>query len=173
MDGGSLRLSDADRERAVADLKTHAAAGRLSMEELPERVAAAYAAETFGELADLMHDLPVAHDETVPAPVRRSPIWPGLAPFTEVVELPVPRERIHGLVLERLAPSLASHGYDLVDVEDDRLDFQLHQRVLLLFHHRRFDVRIALTDLGGGRTRLVASGSAPRDVRRAFAGLRD
>ena len=42
----ALRLSDFDREQAVDDLKAHAAAGRLSVDELAERVAGAYGAST-------------------------------------------------------------------------------------------------------------------------------
>ncbi|WP_448614884.1 DUF1707 SHOCT-like domain-containing protein [Modestobacter sp. URMC 112] len=53
-----LRASDADRA-AVADvLGAHMSAGRLSVAEYDERLARAYAARTFGELAELTTDLP-------------------------------------------------------------------------------------------------------------------
>ena len=45
------RASDQERERAVAEIRDHFTAGRLSEEELDERVAAAYAARTQRELA--------------------------------------------------------------------------------------------------------------------------
>jgi hypothetical protein len=53
-----VRVSDAERERAVADLREHFAAGRLTDDELSERVSAAYAARTAGELATVRADLP-------------------------------------------------------------------------------------------------------------------
>ena len=57
-----LRASDADRERVVDLLRDHAAAGRLSTEELEERTAAALAARTQGELDALLSDLPGRRD---------------------------------------------------------------------------------------------------------------
>lgn len=54
----TLRASDAERERTATLLRDHAAAGRLTTEELGERLDAAYAARTVGELAALAHDLP-------------------------------------------------------------------------------------------------------------------
>jgi hypothetical protein len=45
-----IRTSDADRERVTARLRDHFAEGRLTREELDERVTAALNARTFGEL---------------------------------------------------------------------------------------------------------------------------
>jgi hypothetical protein len=55
--GPAVRASDADRDRVAAGLQAAFAAGRLTMAELEERLAAAYAAGTEPELAALMHDL--------------------------------------------------------------------------------------------------------------------
>jgi len=55
----ALRASDADREQAVAELERHTAAGRLSLDEFEERVTRALAALTRGDLAAVLHDLPV------------------------------------------------------------------------------------------------------------------
>ncbi len=55
----TLRASDADRERLVAELNEHAVDGRLDTEDLEQRVQAAYAARTTGELDALRRDLPV------------------------------------------------------------------------------------------------------------------
>jgi Domain of unknown function (DUF1707) len=53
-----LRAADADRS-AVADLLgRHMATGRLTVAEYDERLARAYAARTYGELAELTADLP-------------------------------------------------------------------------------------------------------------------
>ena len=57
--GPAIRASDADRERLVAELNEHTVAGRLSTEDLEQRVQAAYAATTTGELAALRRDLPI------------------------------------------------------------------------------------------------------------------
>jgi Domain of unknown function (DUF1707) len=53
-----MRVSDADRERVTARLREHFAEGRLSSEELDERVSAALSAKTFGDLRSVMTDLP-------------------------------------------------------------------------------------------------------------------
>ena len=53
-----LRAGDTDREAVAAALGTHMAAGRLTLAEYDERLAQAYAARTFGELAELTADLP-------------------------------------------------------------------------------------------------------------------
>jgi hypothetical protein len=53
-----LRVSDEERERAAAEIREHFAAGRLTEEELDERIAAAYAARTQRELGALRADLP-------------------------------------------------------------------------------------------------------------------
>ncbi len=53
-----IRASDADRDRTVAALREHLAAGRLTTEEFDERLDKAYAAKTLGELDALMVDLP-------------------------------------------------------------------------------------------------------------------
>lgn len=53
-----VRASDAERELTVEKLQRSMGQGRLSTDEFDERVAAAYAATTRGELADLTRDLP-------------------------------------------------------------------------------------------------------------------
>jgi hypothetical protein len=55
----NLRASDADRDRIVEQLRQHTAEGRLTMDEFEQRMSAAYAAKTYGELAELTRDLPV------------------------------------------------------------------------------------------------------------------
>jgi hypothetical protein len=60
MDDASLRASDADREQAVAALREHMVAGRLTLEEFCARVEAALRSTIAGELAELQDDLPHA-----------------------------------------------------------------------------------------------------------------
>jgi hypothetical protein len=56
--GNEMRVSDAEREAAAAELQEHFASGRLNQEELDERLAAAFAAKTRGDLNALFTDLP-------------------------------------------------------------------------------------------------------------------
>jgi hypothetical protein len=68
-----LRLSDADRERLYELLSQHAAAGRITMEELERRVAVAAGLRTREEATALLDDLP-------PLPGRsQEPWWRGRA----------------------------------------------------------------------------------------------
>jgi hypothetical protein len=53
-----LRVSDAEREAAVATLRHHCGAGRLSLDDFADRTAQALAATSDGELAVLTADLP-------------------------------------------------------------------------------------------------------------------
>jgi hypothetical protein len=63
-----MRASDAEREAVVERLRTAAEEGRLTVEELAERIDGAYAATTRAELEPLTADLPAA------------PAWGGGAP---------------------------------------------------------------------------------------------
>jgi hypothetical protein len=57
-DQADLRASDEDRDRTAARLSGALAVGRLTSTEYAERLDAAYAARTLGELAPLTRDLP-------------------------------------------------------------------------------------------------------------------
>jgi len=71
MDDASLRASDADRERAVAALREHLVAGRLTLEEFCARVDAALRSTVAGELSRLQDDLP--HALVKSSDARRKP----------------------------------------------------------------------------------------------------
>lgn len=62
-----VRVSDSDRERAVASLREHLVQGRLSLEEFTQRMSAASNATTSTDLAELQRDLP----ESSAMPERR------------------------------------------------------------------------------------------------------
>jgi hypothetical protein len=66
------RASDAEREAVVARLRDAASEGRLTVEELAERIDAAYAARTRAELEPLTADLP--------SPEERAGFTPAAAP---------------------------------------------------------------------------------------------
>jgi len=65
----SIRVSDADRDRVTVQLRDHFAAGRITPDELDERLSAALNAKTFGDLRGIMSDLP----GPVPAPLGAAP----------------------------------------------------------------------------------------------------
>ena len=68
-DKGNLRASDADRERVADVLRQAAGDGRLTMEELDERLDAVYAAKTYAELEPITRDLPASGHVPAPSPV--------------------------------------------------------------------------------------------------------
>jgi hypothetical protein len=67
-----LRVSDADRERIAERLREAAGEGRLTVEELDERLDAAYAARTGSDLAPLTADLPEPAPGAEPAMQRHA-----------------------------------------------------------------------------------------------------
>lgn len=70
-----LRASDADRATVAETLGGHLSAGRLTVAEFDERLTRAYAARTYGELAELTTDLPAPEPASVAAPVKQpSPV---------------------------------------------------------------------------------------------------
>jgi Domain of unknown function (DUF1707) len=72
----SLRAGDLDRD-AVADvLREQHLAGRLESDEFQQRLDRCYAAKTYGELDELVADLPA---QEPPRRVRRPSRWPALA----------------------------------------------------------------------------------------------
>jgi hypothetical protein len=62
-----VRASDAEREAVADRLNGAVGEGRLTLEEFSERIAAAYAARTQGELRSLVDDLPTGSGPVVPA----------------------------------------------------------------------------------------------------------
>jgi hypothetical protein len=55
-----VRASDADRDAVLSELSEHFQVGRLTAAEFDERAGQALAARTWGELRDLLRDLPSA-----------------------------------------------------------------------------------------------------------------
>jgi hypothetical protein len=74
-----MRASDTDRERTADRLRTAAGHGRITLDELEERLEAAYAAKTYGELVPLTSDLPMedARPDSSPAAVPSSALVVG------------------------------------------------------------------------------------------------
>ena len=95
---GSMRVSDADRDRAIAELSEHYQAGRLTAEEFEDRTSRALQARTTADLADLFTDLPRRQAPTTgatatgaasTAPVAPARAWPARVPVAPVTILAV------------------------------------------------------------------------------------
>ncbi|MEZ0291761.1 MAG: DUF1707 domain-containing protein [Solirubrobacteraceae bacterium] len=70
-DAPETRVSDAEREAAADRLRTAGGEGRLTLEELGDRLGQAYGATTAGELEPLTADLPVRPAAPPATPARR------------------------------------------------------------------------------------------------------
>jgi class 3 adenylate cyclase len=70
------RVADADRDRAVTQLREHVVEGRLTLDEFSDRVGSALQARTRGDLEAVMADLP----DIAQSQVNRLPPEPGSAP---------------------------------------------------------------------------------------------
>ncbi len=81
---GRLRAADADREQVAAELTRHCGEGRLTADELSERLELAYLAVTLGELDVLVADLPA---EAPARSARRRVPTAGLAVVAALVAL--------------------------------------------------------------------------------------
>ncbi|WP_306214496.1 DUF1707 SHOCT-like domain-containing protein [Actinoplanes sp. RD1] len=94
-DVSHVRVSDADRNGVIARLQDATAEGRLSLDELDERIATALAARTWADLDPLVGDLPA---EPEPAAALAEP---------EDDEEPAPPLALVGAMLTLLIGGLA------------------------------------------------------------------
>ena len=185
-----LRASDDDRERAVASLRHHASVGRLTVDELDERIARAYAARWVRELEDLHADLPREPETAVAQPptLARGPWLPGRSSFHVRWHSPAGAHTTMRELMADVAPPMERFGYDITQRWDGRLRFERDVRptwtfvvavllfpvgLLALLHKARERVTIDLDEFDDGTTQLVANGIAPLPIRRAFADLQD
>jgi hypothetical protein len=79
--GYNVRVGDAEREAVAAQLREHYADGRLTLEELNERLDQAFAAKTKTDLNTVMRDLPQAAQPAAGMPYGgtgwQGSAWPG------------------------------------------------------------------------------------------------
>ncbi|HUA31205.1 MAG TPA: DUF1707 domain-containing protein [Streptosporangiaceae bacterium] len=85
---GDLRVSDAERDRAVSELSEHFQAGRLTSEEFDERSGQALRARTGGDLEVLFADLPRPQPSAMP-PSPASPPPASPAVYRRMLIVPV------------------------------------------------------------------------------------
>ncbi|MFB1042736.1 DUF1707 SHOCT-like domain-containing protein [Streptomyces chrestomyceticus] len=145
-DGGTqdeqaaMRASDADREQVAEILRDAAGDGRLTLEEVGERVESALRARTVGELARLTRDLPVS---PLPAESRDQP-----GRGKDVVEIDQRWGTLHRSgaweVPRRL--EVRMHGGDV------KLDFTEAE-----FSHARLDLDVQIS-VGGNLVLVVRPG---------------
>lgn len=77
-----MRAADTDRERVAEILRDAHTEGRLSQDELLERVDSVYTSRTFADLDRLIYDLPVVRRP--PSPVARRAPGTDPAPVVDV-----------------------------------------------------------------------------------------
>lgn len=186
-----LRASDADRE-AVADiLRAQCAAGRLDVSELEERLSAALAARTLGELDRLLADFPDGR-AAVRQPVREPAAphtvgLPGLRRFHYVDVFDRDRATVFAQAIDHIVPSMVRFGYDIATRDEPRMIvFEIRERpawvpwvcilgfplgLIALAYKDTQRVVVTFDEVDGDRTRITTAGLARRPVRRAFAEL--
>lgn len=114
----SIRASDLDRERVAKRLHAAALEGRISADELGERLGVAYAAMTFGDLDAVITDLPVPAAGAGLATRRMSRLTPARASRrTAMVSLALVVLALDLLVIDRLDTVLnEAHGMSIASV---------------------------------------------------------
>ena len=110
----SIRVSDADRDLALAELSEHFQTGRLTKEEFDDRSGRALQARTGRELGELFGDLPRSHAD-MPRTVS-SPAW-GVS-RSRTVRLAIACAIACVIIVDALFSSRSGHhvGFDLLPV---------------------------------------------------------
>jgi Domain of unknown function (DUF1707) len=103
-----MRASDADRDAVVSDLGEHFQAGRVTAAELDERTGRALTARTWGELRELLTDLPA----TRPAPPTPAAGSPSARPLLSPGRVAPPI--MAGLAVAALVLVVAYGGWGLM-----------------------------------------------------------
>ena len=179
-----LRASDADRERVIRALHRHHADGRITSEELEERIGTVWATKYVSELGAVTADLP---ELPAPAPpAAPAPRIPGRLEFSVQWHAPAPPSETMVGALQQLAPALSVAGYALRERTGDRIVFARPRTpgwvwpvviltfpfgLLALMARTEDRVTLELVPESDGSTFVYASGVAPLGLRRAFAEL--
>jgi hypothetical protein len=188
--GESLRASDRDREDVTEHLRKHCVEGRITLEELEERLEGVMAAATVADLSGFISDLPPPAaprnrtPATAPAPAKAGPV--GVFAFTHRVDVPASPGETSWQILSKLAPPLSDYGYELVTQSPTGLVFECKARppwtilaaifafpvgLIALTVRRNERIAISLEPGSAGGTAMIIHGNAPRRVRKAFLSL--
>ncbi|MFD0684652.1 DUF1707 SHOCT-like domain-containing protein [Actinomadura fibrosa] len=117
-----MRASDGDRERVAQVLRDAAGEGRLTLDELDQRLDAVYAAKTYADLEPITRDLPVpatAADPTAPRAVRYGPA-PDAPSWTWGVAIMSAFKRTGVWNVPRRFTAFAFWGGGKIDLRDAR-----------------------------------------------------
>jgi len=76
-----LRISDTDRDRTAEVLREAHAHGRITVDELDERLTSVYSAKTYADLVPITRDLPAVKDAAAPPQNVRSSRIGGMPRF--------------------------------------------------------------------------------------------
>ena len=156
--------SDREREATLLRLRAAHLEGRLETDEFEQRVERAQTARTRADLDSIQADLPERTPPDV-QPTTGVPWFPGRRPFVERKLLHAPVDQVREAAVTFIVPPLEGNGYLLHQEGDDVLVFTNRH------HGDRITVRFR--DAGDRRTLVLAHGTAPLNVRRAFARLDD
>jgi len=116
---GTMRASDADRDRVAEALREAYAEGRLDVEEHNERIDLAYKAKTLGELSPLVSDLPQRHTATVAGPAIAPPAMPAdYAPGTKITAVFAEQKRGGRWIVPSQTVAAAVFGSVTIDLRE-------------------------------------------------------
>ena len=134
-DRSLMRVSDADRDQTAEMLREAAGQGRISMDELHERLELAYTAKTYGDLAAVTRDLPQASTALSPATSSVPASRIGGTPRNKVsIAIMSGARRMGGWVLPRSYVAVAVMGGIELDLREARFseaEVTLHAYTLM------------------------------------------
>jgi hypothetical protein len=185
---GHIRASDAERNKVAEELRIHCQDGRITVEELEERIGQAMAARTIHQLAEVVADLPplASPGASAPAPVAATARGLGVRPFSYRIIFPAGAERTREVAFNTITPALDAFGYALERQSSRELEFGREERpvaaivaaivlfpigLLALLVRRELRVVVSLESRGPHETVMLIHGQAPRSVRESLAGL--
>src|SRR4051812_41438396 len=160
-----IRASDQERDAIARRLRDQCAAGRLSIDELDQRLEHAYAALTRRALNQLVADLPVEEPRPAPTARRRRFFLPGTAPFSETRHLSTSCADSFAAAQHEIVPRMGIQGF--------HLDEEIWPRRLRFVSDTGLFITVMFHPAADGGTEVSAFGHGPRGVRRAFATLSD
>jgi hypothetical protein len=184
-----MRASDADREKVANELRLHCVDGRITVDELDQRLQGVMSSPTIRELAEFVYDLPaIAVRPELDRVASRGRVGPpGILPFTRRLVVPAALERTRDTVLDTIAPALNGYGYELVSQSGSALVFERRSRsggwivasvlfvplglLALLGRRQRERIVTSFDERGSSKTTMTVHGAASRRVRKAFARL--
>jgi Domain of unknown function (DUF1707) len=153
----SVRLADADRERAGALLREHCVEGRLTLEEFSSRLDGLYSARTDAELAAVLEGLPELASEPARAK-RRSWLVTVLGSVQRRGPWRVPRRIFAFSVVG--SPDL-DFRRAVIDTEEVRITSIALMGVLTAYVPAGVDVELGGLSLVGGNDLVTRDDVAP------------